>query len=271
MNFKDYAYYRVLQESGILGNDIEEFFNNLKNRTAIFFDTETTGFNPRLPYRQITQLAAMALDLDTNSVLDTFTEILTLNPETLDQIEIEKSSPPAKGWSIDKVLNFSGYDSSKATKATIDAGESFVSWVKGFKDPLLVAQNAQFDMNFMNNLMKHNRVNFQVLDFLKFNKFYLEPILLNLSRNGVEEAIKILAALHDPKRNKPSFAQQKLGQAFGVETQGAHQALHDVEQLVDLTKKVLDFINRNKELLGDDSTNDFGRARRLWKNRKLRR
>lgn len=270
MNFKDYVYFRILQESGVLGSGLEEFFQNLKGRTVVFFDTETTGFNPRLPYRQITQLAAVALDLETNTVLGNFAEVLSLNPETLAQIEIEKQNPPSKGWSIDKVLNFSGYDKSKASKKPIDAGESFVSWVNSFNNPLLVAQNAQFDMNFMNNLMKHNKVKFQVLDFLKFNKYYLEPILLNLGRNGVEEAIKVLADLHDPKRNKASFAQQKLGKAFGVETQGAHVALNDVMQLVDLTKKVFDFINRNKQFLSDDIINDYGRARKSWKNRKLR-
>jgi DNA polymerase III alpha subunit (gram-positive type) len=267
MKFKDYI---TLQESGILGSNIEDFFQNLKDRTLVFFDTETTGFNPRLPYRQITQLAAMALNLETNTVLDTFSEVLSLNPETLDQIDREKTDPPKQGWSIEKVLNFSGYDASSATKKPLDAGESFVSWVKRFQNPLLVAQNAQFDMNFMNNLMQHNRVKFQVLDFLKFNKIYLEPMLLNLGRAGVPEAVQILADLHDPKRNKPSFAQQKLGKAFGVETQGAHVALHDVEQLVDLTRKVFGFINRNKDLLGDDALNDFGIARRNWQNRKWR-
>ena len=95
-------------------------------------------------------------------------------------------------------------------------------------------------------------------------------MLLNLGRAGVPEAVQILADLHDPKRNKPSFAQQKLGKAFGVETQGAHMALHDVEQLVDLTRKVFGFINRNKDLLGDDAANDFGIARRNWHNRKWR-
>jgi DNA polymerase III alpha subunit (gram-positive type) len=270
MNFKDYAYFKILQESGVLGIGLEEFFQNIKNRTVVFFDTETTGFNPRLPYRQITQLAAIALDLESNTVLDKFAEVLSLNPATLDQIELEKQNPPSKGWSIEKVLDFSGYDSSKASKQPVDAGESFVSWVNGFSNPLLVAQNAQFDMNFMNNLMKHNKVKFQVLDFLKFNKYYLEPILLNLGRNGVDEAVKILSDLYDPKRNKHSFAQQKLGKAFGVDTAGAHVALHDVMQLVDLIKKVFDFINRNKQFLSDDIVNDYGRARKSWKTRKIR-
>jgi hypothetical protein len=126
-------------------------------------------------------------------------------------------------------------------------------------------------MNFMNTLMKQNRVDFQVLDFLKSNKYYLEPILLNLSRNGVEEASAILAQLYDPKRNKHSFAQQKLGKAFSVGSGGAHIALHDAVQLAELAQKVFDFIRRHRGSIGSDIASDYGRARKSWKNRKKSR
>jgi len=259
-----------MSESGVLGRSLDDLFANLVGRTAIFFDTETTGFNPRLPYRQITQLAAQAIDLGTGKVLDSFERVLTLNPETLDQMEKEKESPPEKSWSIEKVLSFSGYDPSRASQDPLAAATEFSSWLAGFSHPLLVAQNAQFDMHFLNLLLKDRPVRMQVFDFLKFSKLYLEPMLLNLRRAGVPEADQVLKDLWDEKRDKVSFAQQKLGKAFGVSSQGAHVAMHDVEQLVELTQKVLEFVKQHQPQLGADAKRDFIMARAKWNRRRKR-
>lgn len=263
----------VLYESGVLGSSLDEFYNNLKGRTAIFFDTETTGFKPKYPYRQITQLGAVALDMDSNVILSEFSEIVSLNPETLSHMEYEKTNPPQDKSikTIEQVLGWTRYDPQRATMSPIDAGEKFVAWVAQYPNPLLVAQNAKFDMGFMNNLMKHNKIRHQVLDFLKFNRLYLEPILINLKRHGVIEAAEVLTKLFDPKRNKTSFSQQVLGKAFDVGTQAAHMAINDAKQLAELVKKVLDFVNRHKGSIGKDIVNDYGRARIAWRDRHNRR
>lgn len=259
ISFKEYF---SLQEN-VLGIKPEEFFNNIKNRTFIFFDTETTGLKPYGPYRQITQMAAIAINSETGEELDTFDEVLTLNKETHTRIEKERQNPPTdpKDKTIDDLLKMSGYQPEKANKSPLEAGEDFIKWTSKFNNPLIIIQNASFDMTFLNTLMKHNRLRIQVWDILKFNRVYLEPILNNLVKNNVPEAIEKIKLLKHIKTGKISYAQDYLGKAFGVDTKGAHVALHDVEQLIGVVKNILDFIKRNTPKLDPlTSKKDFESA-----------
>ena len=51
------------EEYGSSFSEMRELINEASHRTWIFFDTETTGLNARKDYAQITQIAAIAVDV----------------------------------------------------------------------------------------------------------------------------------------------------------------------------------------------------------------
>ena len=89
INFFDF-----INES-ILGKKLDDFLSSFpfSNNTIIVFDVETTGFNPRLPHVQITELSAIPVDLKTGDLGDPFVRNIKLNSETLKKMEHEKENP----------------------------------------------------------------------------------------------------------------------------------------------------------------------------------
>jgi hypothetical protein len=264
-------YSNILLETGILGLSLEDFYKNIQGKTFIFFDTETTGLKSGESYSQITQLAAIAVNLDTKETLDTYSKTFKLEQPALDQIEKEKinPNPNSKVWPIEKTLAYNKYDSGKATHTPSEDVHKLLEWINKFPNPVIIAQNAQFDMGFLNTLLKKNHVQplkHPVMDLMKFNRIYLEPILNNLVRNDVPEAVEKLNLLKNSKGDA-SFAQDKLGVAFEVGTKGAHDALHDVEQMIGLVENIITFIKQHFGKLDQSKSEaDFGIARKKWRD-----
>ena len=296
--------FKLLQEAygiiseGILGNTFEEFMQNIKGRTLIFFDTETTGlFKPSKSYNQITQIAAIVADIEGEGFGETYTDTLKITTATLDRIQWEKEksekikkidqemlargeTPPKRKpyTSIEDVFKMTNYDPSKAKSSLTEGINRFFQWLSKFENPLIVAQNAKFDISFLNNMYKRSNVpkfKYQVMDFLQFNRIYLEPMLRNLARNGDEGAIDMINKLTKISINKNgtekksfSVAQKQLGSAFEVSSKGAHEALHDVEQMIELVKKVISYVKANiGNIDRSNERKDFGLARKNWRIR----
>lgn len=263
-------YSNILMESGIIGLSLEDFFKNIEGKTFIFFDTETSGTKSGKPYAQITQLAAIAINLNTGETLGNYSETFKLEQSTINQLEQDKINPPKDRWDIEKTLAYNKYNPEKAKQKPAEGAKELVQWMNSFPNPILIAQNAQFDMSFLNSLLKKNNLqplNLPVMDLMKFNRIYLEPILNNLERNNVPEAIEKLNLLKNDK-GKASFAQDKLGKAFGVDSKGAHDALHDVEQMIGLVKNILDFIKEHSPKINPQTSQaDLGKARKNWRDK----
>lgn len=288
--------YNIVSE-GILGNTFEEFINNIKDRTLIFFDTETTGFKASESHNQITQIAAIVANLDGGDLGETYTDTLKLDTSTLDRMQWEKKreeenkkkyeeklangethKPLKKYTSIDDILKMTNYNHDKAEKTTTEGANEFFKWLSKFETPLIIAQNAKFDISFLNNLYKRSNIpkfKYQVLDFFQFNKIYLEPMLRNLERKGDMGAVDMINKLtkitmKDGKEKKSfSVAQKQLGAAFDVSSKGAHEALHDVEQMIELVKKVISYVKTNIGNIDKSKERyDFGVARKNWRMRK---
>lgn len=270
--FLESIYTNILSEAGVLGISIDEFFKNIEGKTFIFFDTETTGIKAGESHNQITQLAAIAINLESGETLDSYSETFKLEQSTIDKIEDEKINPPKdpKKWGIEKTLAYNKYDSEKAKDTPSGSANELLEWMHKFRNSIIVAQNAQFDLGFLNTLLKKNKLQplkTPVMDLMKFNRIYLEPILNNLERNGVPEAIEKLNLLKNDK-GKVSFAQNKLGDAFGVGTKGAHDAIHDVEQMIGLVKNIVDFIKEHSSKINPETAQaDLGKARKKWRDR----
>jgi hypothetical protein len=295
--------FKLLQEAysivseGIFGNTFEEFMNNIKDRTLIFFDTETTGFKASLSHNQITQIAAIVAHLEGEDFGETYTDTLKIDTATQDKIQWEREkaeeikredeemlargeTPPKrkKYTSIEDIFKMTNYDPSKAESSTMEGANRFFQWLSKFENPLIVAQNAKFDISFLNNMYKRSNIpkfKYQVMDFLQFNKIYLEPMLRNLARNGDEGAVDMINRLTKISTDKNgnekksfSVAQKQLGSAFEVSSKGAHEAIHDVEQMIELVKKVISYVKVNIGNIDRSSERrDFGFARKNWRIR----
>ena len=295
--------FKLLQEAysivseGIFGNTFEEFINNIKDRTLIFFDTETTGFKASVNHNQITQIAAIVAHLEGEGLGETYTDTLKIDNATQDRIQWERERaekikkedeemlargeiPPKrkKYTSIEDIFKMTNYDPDKAQSSTMEGANQFFQWLSKFENPLIVAQNAKFDISFLNNMYKRSNVpkfKYQVMDFFQFNKIYLEPMLRNLERTGdvgavdmINRLTKISTDKNGNEKKSFSVAQKQLGSAFEVSNKGAHEALHDVEQMIELVKKVISYVKGNIGNIDRSSERrDFGLARKNWKRR----
>ena len=154
----------LLKEAYILDADffeasIEQLFDKLKDfgdNTWIFFDTETTGFKPETA--QLTEIAAVAAypnnwqfeEVEAEKGL--FYDKIKLNPETL--AGFEASDDPKAKYPLE--LTRYGMPSDeyrqkypKGMPNEVDVIKEFLAYVEKQPNPVLVAQNAEFDINFI--------------------------------------------------------------------------------------------------------------------------
>lgn len=111
-------------------------FKNLfeKYKQIIFFDTETTGFNPENS-DQIIELAAVRMNADGSiQEMDEFIKLFRMP-------ELPKKIEELTGIS-DDMLSTQGKEEQEVLGR-------FIGMLKGEKNTLLVAHNAQFDLKFM--------------------------------------------------------------------------------------------------------------------------
>jgi DNA polymerase III alpha subunit (gram-positive type) len=240
-------------------------FDDLNDKTLIFFDTETTGFSPH--YRQITEIAAIAVDGDSFEKIETFQRFIKLSDRTLRQIKWQNENPPdpndpvavkKRGKSIEELLKMTDYQKDKAVEHERKTLYDFIEFVEGFNNPILVAHNAQFDMKMvMTKLKKYKRPTqqFKVLDTLKFSKLFLIPAIQSLSEKDDEIAKELLNVLKKTNNN-PSFVSSSLGNLNKLVKDNLtdinwHSGLSDVEVTIEVFKFIKDFYEKNKEEVTD--------------------
>jgi DNA polymerase III alpha subunit (gram-positive type) len=266
INFFDF-----INES-ILGKKLDDFLSSFPfaNNTIIVFDVETTGFNPRLPHVQITELSAIPVDLKTDDLGDPFVRNIKLNSETLKKMEHEKENPvvqKSRVMSVADVLKFQSYDIESSTHDEVDAAVDFKNYVESHPNVIMVAHNATFDMGFINGLLQRegiDRIKRPVIDTFKLAKVYLEPILNIMASGGDAAGLAILEKLKD-KSGYVRTTLASLGSAFGVATQGSHVAINDVMQTAILLKKIIEFIQEHYHKLDQEVVQSaFDSAKRNW-------
>ena len=186
MKIESYSNYTTLQEAKLYGFTIKQLLNStlkFKGKTLIYFDTETLGLKPHVDYIQLTQVAAIAYDGSTMKELDSFNTKAKLgdpakhllkpdSDERKGWEERQKARGKSKGLSNpDELLKMTRYgdegvDFIEENKSI----EDFISFISKFKDPILIAHNAPFDMKFMHVRAKLFDLKFpkaEVLDTLK--------------------------------------------------------------------------------------------------------
>jgi DNA polymerase III alpha subunit (gram-positive type) len=241
---------------------IKELLQKLEqynNKTFIWFDTETTGFNFDRPL-QITQIAALATDSQGN-------ELGRFNEKTELESDIKPlASNPESG--VSKALSINRYFDDTSDKREHQAVlKDFVEWVYSFSDPLLIMYNVPFDMEVFNTVTKGKRLKSITLDVMKLAQYFWIPLHQQLAQEGNERSKEILDILGTSGSGSlVGSTLSKISKALGIDASGAHDALADVTMT---SKAYYGMLEDFKKYQENTISSDFRRGR-ISADRKFR-
>ena len=272
----------IARSEGSLSS-ILSILDSYSNHTWIFFDTETTGLRPwtRHPDKeggpQLTQIAAIAVkpswgaDSDGSNILGTFNKKISFTDYTR-RLMTNPSSRERQKWDAKdqklgkralgdprKLLSMTSYGVSRGKfDPEQDVINEFLDFISNYSNPLLVAQNASFDMRFINVRSGGKMPRFPVLDTLTLIQQYLFPALnaSASSSNPDPEALRLIGALKS--RGRLSASLGNLSKAFDIEASGWHDALEDVKMLMSVYQHVLRNLQTHS-LSGVDPRKEIGK------------
>jgi len=250
----------LLTESYILDGDffdssIEQLFEKLKDfgdNTWIFFDTETTGFKPESA--QLTEIGAISAmpdnwqfsEVDAKQGL--FYDKIKLNPETISGFEASED-PKAK---FPLELTRYGMPSDeykekypKGMPSEEDVIRQFVGYLQSQQNPVLVAQNAKFDVNFVQKRadlynIPVNMQEYPIFDTMMLIKLWHNSLIKTLADKGDERAQTILQALTLTGKfgDYTSSSMGPVSKAYEISTDEWHNALADVKMMMEMTRVI---------------------------------
>lgn len=243
---------------------LPDVVNKLKNKVLIFFDTETTGFSPKINYTMITEIAAVTYDTMTGERLGQYNMKAKLSSDVHNRMEREKQRKETRRgkfktdkltpWdpkrkTIEDILGMTGYHSEHDEyKYEFDMMKEFSEFVNSFagKNPILVAHNARFDMYQVGKALERHglpKINrYPVLDTMVLTKNYLFPLLTKLEKSQDPDAIKLVTSLKPGKTFQNRL--KHLGDAFEVSTKHWHSAIADTEQLAGILSGIMQFFEK---------------------------
>ena len=253
--------------------DLLDTITNFENKTLILVDIETLGLNPTFEYEQVTELAACVLNGSNNDVIGNMNFKVKLSNSALELLT-ETESIQRYSWERrqkkrgksaildpNQIIEMTQYNKIKAPiESERTAIEKFYEFVKRYKNPVIVAHNAEFDIKYLMTRGKMYQLEFpvvDVLDTLKISQFFFVPTLETLKKNPDVDII--MQKLIRLKNNKSYHISSRLGDlasAFGIDSQNWHTANSDVEMMRLVLNEILEFlgkyrnidISRNQEL-----------------------
>lgn len=260
-----------------------------KDKVWIFFDTETTGIKAEADYNQITQIAAIAVDVKGFEkgtepvIIGKFNEKIALEQRTKGFIDWEKrkqaeraaTGEDSKFKTIPQIFAMTGYGEPKNPRKRLAKGltgapreygsmeevmQNFVAFCDQFPNRVLVAQNAPFDVSYVNNMF--TRIGLEppadvVMDTVKIFQKFLAPTVkkikgrVEIGEEVTPEDKAILDALTAQSATRGSYVTVSLGKlinAFKVENEGWHDALADVVMLMKVLRAVLHWLDDNEDV-----------------------
>ncbi len=246
---------------------ISDLFDNLltfENKTLIMFDLETLGLNPSFDYEQITEVASFAVCGNTRQVLNTMNykveliesaKYLIENPDSVERYNWnrrQKRRGKTAMTSPEEILKFTKYHEINIdTICEETAINRFYEFVSNYENPVLVAHNAEFDVNYMSTRAKRYNIEVphtEVLDTLSISRFFFIPTLQTLKEDT--RAIELITPLMR-KTTKQVHVSSRLGDlatAFKINSENWHTASADVSMMNSVMWKMLDFLKKHKSL-----------------------
>jgi len=243
-------YQQFILEHKFWGKSIPEFLNWLKSKSDrywVFIDVETTGLRED-PYEvQLTQVSCLIVKYNPNSnsfeEVDTYDKKIKLTPETLSLMK----DPTVR---IKKVLSFNHYGKS-GTEYHDEQNvlEDFFKFISKYENPILVIQNAEFDMTFLNTRSPIVRFDNEVIDTKQIAQLFYLPTLQKLAETEPEfdSMIKKIGT-SDRDNGLISSSLSKIGPALGINMTNYHDALTDTRLAKSMLEKMVEFLTEHQDV-----------------------
>ena len=247
---------------GVTITELLDKFLQFQNKTLILFDLETLGLNPTYEYEQITEIAASVVRGEDMSILDSFNYKVRLSSSAKELLD-EPDSIQRFNWQgrqlrrgksgfsdPNDILKMTHYhDNTAESGDEYHVIEKFYEFVRRYENPVLVAHNAPFDINFIQTRglrCEHMLPDAEVLDTLKLSQYFFVPTIETLEKTS--EAMTMLNTLRRQTK-KTSHISSRLGDlatAFGINADNWHSASSDVEMMYEVMQKMIEYMRKHK-------------------------
>lgn len=244
-----YLKYYPINENKMWYKTIPEILNWIKSKSDKYFvllDTETTGLPSDKHEIQLTQISAIVTKYDFNS--NTFKEIDSYNKKIkLTDASLKSTKDPSSR--IKKVLSFNRYGQSGIKyHEEKESLQDFHTWLNQYDNPMLVIQNAQFDMRYLNTRGSAKFEN-EVLDTKMIIQLYYLPLLQKLAETDPKYKDMIIKiGTSDRDNGLISSSMSKIGPALGLNMGGYHDALVDVKITIEMMRKIIEFLKQHQNV-----------------------
>ena len=127
----------------------------------------------------------------------------------------------------------------------VDVIKEFLSYIENQPNPVLVAQNAEFDINFIQTRadfydLGANLRNYPIFDTMMLIKLWHNSLIKTLADEGDERAQFILQALTMTGKfgDYVTSSMGPVSKAYEISTDEWHNALADVKMMMEMTKVI---------------------------------
>ncbi len=239
-----------LNENNMWYKTIPEILSWIKSKSDKYFvwiDTETTGLPSDPNEIQLTQVSAIVTKYNFES--NTFDEVDTYNKKIkLTDTSLRDINNPS--YRIKKVLSFNHYGE-KGVKYSDEKEtlQDFFIWLGKYNNPMLVIQNAKFDMRYLNTRNPIVKFDNEVMDTKMIIQLYYLPLLQTLSKSDeVYAELVNKIGTSDRDGGLISSSMSKVGPALGINMSGYHDALTDCRITIKMFQKIIDLLKKNEDI-----------------------
>jgi len=221
-----------------------------KSKVFVFLDTETTGLGGHKK-QQLTQISAIAYNYDFQSntfkdAFGSFNKKIKISGDMKGRLSDPKDNIRSKfklNHYGDKILDDPKYYDEQ------DILSEFRNWLSHSDlEPLLVIQNAIFDMNMLVG-RGGQKLNYEVLDTKQLIQLFVIPITQKLAETDSKyKDLLNLIGTSERDAGLISSSMGKWGPFFAINMSGYHDALIDCRISSDMFLKIVDYIKDNKNL-----------------------
>jgi hypothetical protein len=177
-------YLEFITEHKLYGKSIKTMLDYLKNKSNkywVFLDSETTGLPSNEYDVQLTQLSGIVVkyNFDSNifEEIDIFNKKIRLTNTTKEQMKEYDN--------IKKILSFNHYGQKAEFHEEENTLSEFHKFIEEYDNPILIIQNAEFDMRYLNTRGSVKFKN-EVIDTKQLLQYFYLPAIQKLAETDNE-------------------------------------------------------------------------------------
>ena len=239
-----------LAEHKLVGKSIDDLLAWLEQKSSspwVFLDTETTGL-PTSPYEvQLTQVSCVVATYD--AAANRLQEVESMDRK-IRLTQATRAEMRSQAERIKRVLSFNHYGQQGAVYSEEGQvlGELFELLARHGR-PVLVIQNAAFDMRMINTRSPVVRFDNEVIDTKQILQLFYLPCLQRLAEvdpRHQETLDRIGTSARDG--GFPSSSLGRVGPVLGLDMTGYHDALTDCRLMMSMLERVVAFLRANRDV-----------------------